>query len=123
MKKHKVIVKVVERIYSDKYYFSSNGHVVATYERTYPSKSAAINNAREIGQAKLIQTFRHDGVFGRSARYVLNIHVEDVESGKPFNYVERAGLCDYTDVADSYDAVTYDKAIDMLDARCFQRIS
>jgi hypothetical protein len=122
MKKHKVIVNVVERIYTDDSYLRSNGHVVATYERIYPSKSAAINNAREIGHAKLIQTFRHDGFFGRSARYELNVHVEDVENGKPFNYVERAGLCDYTDVADSYDAVTYDKAVDMLDARGFQRI-
>lgn len=123
MKQHKVIVKVMERIYLDKYYIASDGRCVAVYERDYPSKSAAVNNAREIGQAKLIQTFRHGGGLGRSARFVLSLHVEDAESGNVFNYVESCGLCDFDDVADSYDAVTYDKAIDMLDARGFERIA
>lgn len=118
MKQHKVIVEVIEHVQLSRYSFT--GEHVATFERIYPSKSAAINNAREIAQSGVFKRFR-DGNGDLSYKYYFKVHVEDMD-GNAFNYCLNAGVSDDFDDLRNVHELTADDAITMLKARCFSRL-
>lgn len=118
MKQHKVIVEVMEHVQLSRFGFT--GKHVATYERIYPSKSAAINNAREIAQSGVFKRFRN-GNGDLCYKYYFKVHVEDMD-GNAFNNCLRAGISDdFNDLRNVHD-LTADDGIAMLKARCFKML-
>ena len=129
-KQHKVVVRFMDTVYTSKYYGSANGVEVARFERVFPSKAAAIKNAREIDKtAKVFGVFtvttesEKFGTYTHShTRFYLRVWVETMD-GEKFNFTQcGSGGIDRSNANNTYDDLTPDAGFEMMAARGFTQI-
>lgn len=124
----KVIAETRIKVPKDGFGFAYTLKTVETFERVYPSKTAAINNAREIGQTPLVPMVASEfnGYEVRNTDYVVQLYCEDVETGERFNYVVDVAVDHNSAVSKEepyeYEAV-FAKALALFDARGFKRVA
>ena len=121
MKKHKVIAVIKNAIKESE--FRADIEEIATYERTYNSKSAALRNMREFCKRPIMPS-QGNANGGSSAKFHIVACVEDIETGRKFNFFEN-GCVDHAHKMSFEEAKSAkcDKLVEALEAEGFVKVS